>query len=42
MNGSLNVLRAWIKNDFDMPIPDLAKLIYYSCHNISSANIIKQ
>lgn len=42
MNGSINVLRTWIKNDFDMPIPDLAKLIYYSCHNISSSKLINQ
>ncbi len=38
MHGSINVLRSWIKNDFDMPIPALANLLYNCCHNINTAN----
>ena len=35
MHGSLNVLRSWIQNDFDMPTEELARLIYYLCNNIA-------
>ncbi len=35
MQGSLNLLRSWIENDFDMPIPELARLIFEACHNIT-------
>lgn len=36
MHGSLNVIRTWIKNDFDLPVNVLAELIFKSCNNISS------
>ncbi len=36
MNGSLNVLRIWIMNDFDMPIPEMASLIFQCNHNITT------
>ncbi len=38
MNGSLNVLRTWIMNDFDMPIPEMASLIFQCNHNVTTAN----
>ena len=37
MNGSINVLRTWIMNDFDMPVPELAPLIFHCCHNITKS-----
>ncbi|SDH82657.1 Transcriptional regulator C-terminal region [Pseudobutyrivibrio sp. 49] len=37
MNGSLNVLRTWIMNDFDMAVPEMASLIFWCNHNITTA-----
>ncbi|SDB15632.1 transcriptional regulator, TetR family [Pseudobutyrivibrio sp. YE44] len=38
MNGSLNVLRTWIMNDFDMAVPEMASLIFQCNHNITTTN----
>ncbi|MBO6128567.1 MAG: TetR/AcrR family transcriptional regulator C-terminal domain-containing protein [Pseudobutyrivibrio sp.] len=35
MHGSLNVIRSWIKNDFDLPIAKLAELLFSLCNNIA-------
>ena len=32
MNGCLNILRRWIRNDFDTPSRELAPLIYQLCY----------
>ena len=37
MHGSLNVIRTWIKNDFDLPVSTLAELIFKSCNNITGS-----
>lgn len=37
MHGSLNVIRTWIKNDFDLPVSALAELIFKSCNNITGS-----
>ncbi len=36
MQGSMSVLRSWIKTDFDIPLPELANLIFNCCHNINT------
>lgn len=36
MHGSINILRTWIKNDFDLETSKLAYLIYHSCHNATT------
>ncbi len=38
MHGSLNILREWIRNNFDVPVKDLAGLIYYLCNSIKTVN----
>lgn len=38
MNGSLNVLRTWIMNDFDMAVHEMASLIFHCNHNVTTAN----
>ena len=40
MQGSLNVIRTWIKNDFDIPVSTLAQLIFMACNNITATGII--
>jgi len=34
MHGSLSVLVDWISNGYNLPVKDLAEVIYYSCNNI--------
>ena len=35
MHGSLNVIRTWIKNEFDVPVKSLAEMIFKACNNIA-------
>ncbi len=35
MHGSLNVIRTWIKNEFDVPVNSLTELIFSACNNIA-------
>ena len=36
MYGSLNVIKAWIQNDFDTDTKDISNLLFRSCNNIAA------